>query len=59
MTYTQGTSHPSASESVSYVAVSYVHTLPVIEESVLSDEDRKKLEYALRKHKRGLELLSQ
>jgi len=59
MMYVQGTSLSSASESVSYTAISYMCTFPAIEESALSDEDRVKLEYALKKHKRGLELLGQ
>jgi len=59
MTYIQGASFSSVSESVSYTALSYVLEVPVIETPVLSKEDQRKLEYSLEKHKAGLRLLSQ
>ncbi|MDR3282084.1 MAG: hypothetical protein LBS92_00530 [Candidatus Methanoplasma sp.] len=61
MSYIQKTSCSSASESVSCHGKSHVVPtigLPSVDESMLSASGRRKLEYALERHKEGLELLS-
>ena len=60
MTQINGTSRSTNSESVSHEAVSCSTAFPAsVSENSLSEEDRKKLESSLERHKEGLKLLSQ
>jgi hypothetical protein len=55
-----GTSCSTGSESVSYIAISYSIPFPASAfENSLSEDDRKKLDFSLERHKEGLKLLSQ